>query len=159
MIATSILLRDGEVEDYTKNIVLSEYHEYIDNLTKNSLVLLGGKAFRSVGPMGKKTLVLSNQNYVSNSDIQLVSSIEEAIDIYEKSDLHLFVLGGFFMFHSLMTLSDFVYITNIKDNSMKLSVSLSGYKPIISCNKQLNGKMCNLKILRNESIPQCTRSI
>ena len=90
--------------------------KYFKNLTWAMPILMGRKTFESIGKAlpGRKSIVITRNKDWKHSDVAVVFSIEEAIELAKTYDVkEIFVIGGAEIFNSAFSKADRIYITRI----------------------------------------------
>ena len=90
--------------------------KYFKNLTWAMPILMGRKTFESIGKAlpGRKSIVITRNKDWKHTDVAVVFSIEEAIELAKSYDVkEIFVIGGAEIFNSAFSKADRIYITRI----------------------------------------------
>ena len=90
--------------------------KYFKNLTWGMPILMGRKTFDSIGkPLpGRKSIVITRNNDWQHEGVDVVHSIEEAIQKAESYGVkEIFVIGGAEIFTTSLLTADRVYLTRI----------------------------------------------
>ena len=85
--------------------------------TAGKTVIMGRGTFESEGipkplPNRRNIIVTSNQNYVTPYDVEIVHSLDQALEI-SKNDGEVFVIGGSKLYEEALKKADKLYITLI----------------------------------------------
>ncbi|MDR3272155.1 MAG: dihydrofolate reductase [Flavobacteriaceae bacterium] len=83
-------------------------------LTQNHAVIMGRKTFESIGrplPNRLNIVVSQNSKYSVPDGVQLVHSLEEAVEEAEKYSKNLFVIGGGKIYDQMVNLADTIEMT------------------------------------------------
>lgn len=89
--------------------------KFFKNTTMGHTVIMGRKTFESLPKAlpGRKNIVLSlNPNYTADS-AEVISSVEEAVELSKDSEI--FVLGGGKVYELMLAYADKIYLTEIED--------------------------------------------
>ena len=96
---------------------LSSDFAYFKRLTNGHPIIMGRKTFESIGRAlpGRTNIVITSNESWSAPDCECVGSLQEAIDLAEKSlgGDELFVIGGGIIFAESMRLADRLYVTEV----------------------------------------------
>lgn len=89
---------------------------YFKNLTWGLPILMGRKTFDSIGkPLpGRKSIVITRQNYWQHKGVDAVHSVKEAVQkaaAYGAKEI--FVIGGAEIFKTAMSTANRIYLTRI----------------------------------------------
>ncbi len=90
--------------------------KYFKNLTWGMPILMGRKTFDSIGKAlpGRKSIVITRNNNWKHENVEVVHSIQEAIESAKKDDINeIFVIGGAEIFSSSFQKADRIYLTRI----------------------------------------------
>lgn len=93
--------------------------KYFKNLTWGMPILMGRKTFDSIGkPLpGRKSIVITRNRDWQHEDVDVVHSIEEAVQKAESYGVkEIFVIGGAEIFKTSLSKADRVYLTRIHQN-------------------------------------------
>lgn len=97
---------------------LSADLKYFKNLTTNHAVIMGRKTYESIGkPLpNRKNIVISGNNSFSAEGIEVVSSLEKAIEKAQNSlpNDEIFIIGGGTIYKQALSMADKVYLTEVK---------------------------------------------
>lgn len=89
--------------------------KFFKNTTMGHTVIMGRKTFESLPKAlpGRKNIVLSlNPNYTADS-AEVISSVEEAVELSKDSEV--FVIGGGKIYELMLAYADKIYLTEIED--------------------------------------------
>lgn len=89
--------------------------KFFKNTTMGHTVIMGRKTFESLPKAlpGRKNIVLSlNPNYTADS-AEVISSVEEAVELSQDSEV--FVIGGGKVYELMLPYADKIYLTEIED--------------------------------------------
>src|SRR5215204_5976738 len=90
--------------------------KYFKNLTWGMPILMGRKTFESIGkPLpGRKSIVITRSNEWKQEGVDIVHSIEEAIQKAESFGVkEVFVIGGAEIFKTSFSIANLIYLTRI----------------------------------------------
>jgi dihydrofolate reductase len=90
--------------------------KYFKNLTWGMPILMGRKTFESIGkPLpGRKSIVITRSKDWQWEGVEVVHSVEEAIDKAKEHDVkEIFVIGGAEIFHTSFAQAHRIYLTRI----------------------------------------------
>jgi dihydrofolate reductase len=90
--------------------------KYFKNLTWGMPILMGRKTFDSIGKAlpGRKSIVITRNKDWKHKNVEVVHSIEEAINSAKADDIkEIFVIGGAEIFSSSFNKADRIYLTRI----------------------------------------------
>jgi dihydrofolate reductase len=90
--------------------------KYFKNLTWGMPILMGRKTFDSIGQAlpGRKSIVITRNKDWKHENVEVVHSIEEAINSAKADDIkEIFVIGGAEIFSSSFHNADRIYLTRI----------------------------------------------
>lgn len=90
--------------------------KYFKNLTWGMPILMGRKTFDSIGKAlpGRKSIVITRNNEWQYQNVEVVHSIEEAINSAKADDINeIFVIGGAEIFSSSFDIAHRIYLTRI----------------------------------------------
>lgn len=90
--------------------------KYFKNLTWAMPILMGRKTFDSIGkPLpGRKSIVITRNKNWSHEGVDVVHSIEEAVDQAQSYGAkEIFVIGGAEIFKTALPTADRIYLTRI----------------------------------------------
>jgi dihydrofolate reductase len=90
--------------------------KYFKNLTWGMPILMGRKTFDSIGKAlpGRKSIVITRNKDWKHENVEVVHSIEEAINSAKADDIkEIFVIGGAEIFSSSFNNADRIYLTRI----------------------------------------------
>jgi dihydrofolate reductase len=90
--------------------------KYFKNLTWGMPILMGRKTFDSIGkPLpGRKSIVITRDQNWSFQNVDVVHSIEEAIELAKQQDVkEIFVIGGAEIFKTSLSDANRIYLTRI----------------------------------------------
>jgi dihydrofolate reductase len=90
--------------------------KYFKNLTWGMPILMGRKTFDSIGKAlpGRKSIVITRNKDWKHENVEVVHSIEEAINSAKADDIkEIFVIGGAEIFSSSFDNADRIYLTRI----------------------------------------------
>lgn len=91
--------------------------KYFKQITAGKTIIMGRGTFESEGipkplPNRRNIVVTSNQQYITPYDVEIVHSLEQALDI-SKDDGEVFVIGGSKLYEQALKKVDKLYITLI----------------------------------------------
>jgi dihydrofolate reductase len=89
---------------------------YFKNLTWGMPILMGRKTFESIGKAlpGRKSIVITHNKEWHHKDVDVVHSIEEAINRAKEYDVReIFVIGGAEIFNTSFRQANRIYLTRI----------------------------------------------
>jgi dihydrofolate reductase len=92
---------------------------YFRATTRGKTVIMGRKTFDAAGrPMPKRhNIVISRNTDLQIPDVDVVGSIEEAIELAKKDNLdEVFVIGGEQIYRAALSLADRIYLTRVHTN-------------------------------------------
>lgn len=90
--------------------------KYFKNLTWGMPILMGRKTFESIGKAlpGRKSIVITRSKDWKNEEVEIVHSIDEAIQKAKSFDVkEIFVIGGAEIFNSSFETAGRIYLTRI----------------------------------------------
>lgn len=90
--------------------------KYFKNLTWAMPILMGRKTFDSIGkPLpGRKSIVITRNKDWQHESVEVVHSIEDAIDVAKQNDVkEIFVIGGAEIFKTSFEAANRIYLTRI----------------------------------------------
>lgn len=90
--------------------------KYFKNLTWGMPILMGRKTYESIGkPLkGRRNIVITRSKDWNTEGVDVVHSIEGAIDVAKESDIkEIFVIGGAEIFNSTLADANRIYLTRI----------------------------------------------
>ena len=93
--------------------------KYFKNLTWGMPILMGRKTFESIGKAlpGRKSIVITRNNDWQREGVEVVHSIEEAIQKAEGYGVkEIFVIGGAEIFKTALPVANRIYLTRIHHN-------------------------------------------
>ena len=93
--------------------------KYFKNLTWGMPILMGRKTFESIGKAlpGRKSIVITRNNDWQREGVEVVHSIEEAIQKAEGYGVkEIFVIGGAEIFKTALPDANRIYLTRIHHN-------------------------------------------
>ena len=93
--------------------------KYFKNLTWGMPILMGRKTFESIGKAlpGRKSIVITRNNDWQREGVEVVHSIEEAIQKAEGYGVkEIFVIGGAEIFKTALPVGNRIYLTRIHHN-------------------------------------------
>lgn len=88
--------------------------KYFRETTKGHPVIMGRKTFESIGsPLpNRKNIVITRDRDYSQQGIEVVHSLEEAINLFDDAE-EAFIIGGAEIYKQAMPLVDRLYITHV----------------------------------------------
>lgn len=99
---------------------LSADLKYFKNLTSNHAVIMGRKTYESIGkPLPNRiNIVISGNNSFSAERIEVVSSLEKAIEKAQNllPNDEIFIIGGGSIYKQALSIADKIYYTEVKTN-------------------------------------------
>jgi dihydrofolate reductase len=86
--------------------------------TKNKPVIMGRKTFESSDipkplPNRRNIIITRDKSYVSPYNIEIVHSLQEALDLFKDSTEEVFILGGTEIYREALKIADKLYMTLI----------------------------------------------
>lgn len=90
--------------------------KYFKNLTWAMPILMGRKTFESIGKAlpGRKSIVITRNKNWHQTGVDVVYSIEEAIDVAAATAVkEIFIIGGAEIFNTAFEKADRIYLTRI----------------------------------------------
>lgn len=93
---------------------LPEDLKHFKELTSGHTVIMGRKTFESIGrplPNRKNIVISRNENFKAN-DMEVVHSIEQALDLTKNED-EVFIIGGAEIYKQALLLVNKIYLTRI----------------------------------------------
>ena len=90
--------------------------KHFRDTTRGHAVIMGRKTFESIGrplPNRRNIIVTRNADYKSEG-IEIVSSLEEALDLFKDTDEEVFCIGGAEMYKQSIPLANKLYITHVE---------------------------------------------
>ena len=92
---------------------------YFKNVTWGMPVIMGRKSFESLGKAlkGRANIVVTKNKEWKAEDVQVVSSIDQAITFAAQTDAkEIFIIGGAEIFRSALPSADRIYLTLVHGN-------------------------------------------
>jgi dihydrofolate reductase len=92
---------------------------YFRNITRGKTVIMGRKTYDSVGrPMpNRHNIVVSRNTDLTIPDVDVVGSVEEAIELAKKDNLdEIFVIGGEQIYRAALPYADRIYLSRVHTN-------------------------------------------
>ncbi len=89
---------------------------YFRTITRGKTVIMGRKSYEAVGrPMpNRHNIVVSRNKDLSIPNVDVVSSVEEAIELAKKDNLdEIFLIGGEGIYKAGLPLADRMYLTRV----------------------------------------------
>lgn len=87
--------------------------KHFKEITSGHPIIMGRKTFESIGralPNRTNIIITRDRNYQADK-IEIVHSLNEAIDLAKKIDSEIFVIGGGEIFREAMEITDKIYLT------------------------------------------------
>ena len=116
--------------------------QYFKEMTMGKPIIMGRKTFESIGrPLpGRRNIVITRNESYNADGIEIVSSLEEAIEL-TKDDIEIMIIGGEQIFRLALPIAQRLYITEI-DKGFKGDTYFPEYKgwQLVSCKEKLTSK-------------------
>ena len=89
--------------------------KFFKKTTSGHSVIMGRKTFESVGKAlpKRRNIVITRQRNYEAENIEVVSSLEEALALCEKEEGEVFIIGGAQIYRQSINLTDRIYLTRI----------------------------------------------
>ncbi|MEH6306555.1 dihydrofolate reductase [Olivibacter sp. CPCC 100613] len=89
--------------------------KFFRRTTSGHTVIMGRKTFESVGEAlpKRRNIVVTRQANFQADNVEVVTSLEEALAICENEKEEVFIIGGAQIYEQAMTLTDKIYLTRI----------------------------------------------
>lgn len=93
--------------------------KHFKQITSGHPIIMGRKTFESVGkPLPNRTnIVITRNKSWKAEDVLVVYSLEEAIEIGQKIDEQIFIIGGGVIFELSMKVADAIELTQIHNHA------------------------------------------
>jgi dihydrofolate reductase len=107
--------------------------KYFRQTTSGHPVIMGRKTFESIGrPMpNRRNIIITRDSNYKKDGIEVVNSLEEALNIAPHKNEEVFVIGGEEIFKKAMPLADRLYITHIDATDKDATVFFPEIIPIV----------------------------
>ncbi|MEO5635195.1 MAG: dihydrofolate reductase [Candidatus Paceibacterota bacterium] len=115
--------------------------KFFRETTTGHPVIMGRKTFDSLGssdrgepgkPLPKRrNIVVTRDKSYKRSDVEVVHSLKEALNLFRKKDEEIFIIGGGELFKQAMEVADKLYITHIEAEDKKADVFFPEIIPIV----------------------------
>ena len=94
---------------------IPEELQYFKEITVNSVVIMGRKTYESIGhPLSQRiNIVISNTKKYSGENLYIVSSLNDALELANRYDKEVFIIGGERLYKETMDIVDRMYITEV----------------------------------------------
>ncbi|MEK7190250.1 MAG: dihydrofolate reductase [Patescibacteria group bacterium] len=107
--------------------------KYFRDTTKGHTVIMGRKTFESIGhpmPNRKNIVITRDKNYRADG-VEIVHSLEEAIESCPNTSEEIFIIGGTEIFKQAMPIANRLYITHIDAQDKDADVFFPEIIPVI----------------------------
>ena len=127
---------------------LSEDLKNFKRITSGHAVIMGRKTFDSLGkPLpNRRNVVITRQKDLKIEVVEIVNSLESALELFEKTDEEIFILGGAEIYRLAGKYADKIYLTMVEVSPD--ADAFFDYEPYLSWN--LISKSSFLKNEKNE---------
>lgn len=107
--------------------------KYFREKTSGHPVIMGRKTFESIGrPMpNRRNIIITRDLNYKKDGIEVVHSIEEALNLVPKKNDEIFIIGGEEIFKRAMPVADKLYITHIDAEDKDANVFFPEIIPIV----------------------------
>jgi len=130
-----VLAKNGEIPWRCREDLL-----FFKKMTINKTVVMGRKTYETLKkplPDRLNIVLTKNKQEIKNSEIVIVSSIEESMECFEKynfGDKEMFVIGGLFVYNQFLekNLVDKIFLNVIKNNKVEIDDNCLIFNPDIS---------------------------
>lgn len=94
---------------------IPEELQYFKEITVNSVVIMGRKTYESIGhPLSQRiNIVISNTKKYSGENLYIVSSLNDALELANRYDKEVFIIGGERLYKETIDIVDRMYITEV----------------------------------------------
>lgn len=94
---------------------IPEELQYFKEITVNSVVIMGRKTYESIGhPLSQRiNIVISNTKKYSGENLYIVSSLNDALELANRYDKEVFIIGGERLYKETIDIVDKMYITEV----------------------------------------------
>ena len=94
---------------------IPEELQYFKAKTINNVVIMGRKTYESIGhPLSQRiNIVISNTKKYSGENLYIVSSLNDALELANRYDKEVFIIGGERLYKETMDIVDRMYITEV----------------------------------------------
>ena len=94
---------------------IPEELQYFKEKTINNVVIMGRKTYESIGhPLSQRiNIVISNTKKYSGENLYIVSSLNDALELANRYDKEVFIIGGERLYKETMDIVDRMYITEV----------------------------------------------
>lgn len=87
--------------------------KFFKNTTIGHVVVMGYNTYKSLpGPLKDREMIVISRNKTSN-DVKIISDYKEILDMYEKSDIEVFIIGGAILYNLYLEYAKRMYLTHI----------------------------------------------
>ena len=87
--------------------------KFFKNTTIGHVVVMGYNTYKSLpGPLKDREMIVISRNKTSN-DVKIISDYKEIVDMYEKSDIEVFIIGGAILYNLYLEYAKRMYLTHI----------------------------------------------
>lgn len=126
---------------------ISEDLRHFKTLTQGHVIMMGQKTYESIGkPLPNRvTLVLSNDETFAPEGVEVVRSLEEALDrAGELEKEEMFICGGGMVYRQTIDLADKLYLTVVKTSceADTFFPEYDRFTKIVSTREGSEGKYC-----------------
>lgn len=126
---------------------ISEDLRHFKTLTQGHVIIMGQKTYESIGkPLPNRvTLVLSNDETFAPEGVEVVRSLEEALDrAGELEKEEMFICGGGMVYRQTIDLADKLYLTVVKTSceADTFFPEYDRFTKIVSTREGSEGKYC-----------------
>lgn len=94
---------------------ISEDMSYFKKITQGHAIIMGRKTWNEIGKplQGRRNIVISKENKFAHKDVEVFSSIEDAISSARTTDLEPIIIGGSSIYTQTMPLVTKIYLTEV----------------------------------------------
>lgn len=94
---------------------IPEELQYFKEITVNSVVIMGRKTYESIGhPLSQRiNIVISNTKKYSGENLYIVSSLNDALELANRYNKEVFIIGGERLYKETIDIVDKMYITEV----------------------------------------------
>ena len=107
--------------------------EYFKKVTLGHPIIMGRKTFESIGrPLPKRrNIVITRDLDYKKEDIEVVHSLEEALNLFSNKNEEIFVIGGAEIFKQVMGKADRLYITHVEGEDKEADTFFPEIIPVV----------------------------